>query len=384
MKHLIVLLAFASAWGQVDSYGHKANADTKVDMSAALSSRPVPEKASDPATCTEGMRYYNTTSHKGRICVATNTWADEFRADANGWLGIGITPAVPLHVYSTRSASGSADSQIYSDWEAAVADGQAVSSMQGYFLNTGAVTSATAHVIGALGKGMDTTAGRITLFGVEGRVDGRATAGTHGYVGLIGASIFQGSAKTAYNYGVESKVDITTDGSTPLAQGIAVAFMADPIVGGDPALKYSFYGSDLIYSGGFIGAKVSAPKSAVDAAGTIRAQSDSTAAPSTGKGVEISYPSGLDLGMIVSVDHSAPAYKPLIIQSAQTAFFIGGTQVASYPYDGGHRLATGTRGTCDQDHSGTTFYVAGGDGVKDTFSVCAKDASNVWAWRTIY
>lgn len=48
-----------------------------VDMSAATSTRPVKEAASDPATCTEGMRYYNTALHKGRLCTSTNTWADE-------------------------------------------------------------------------------------------------------------------------------------------------------------------------------------------------------------------------------------------------------------------------------------------------------------------
>lgn len=77
MRYLIFILACASSWGQVETYGHKANSATTVDMSAALSSRPVPEKASDPGTCTEGMRYYNTTSHKGRICTGADTWADE-------------------------------------------------------------------------------------------------------------------------------------------------------------------------------------------------------------------------------------------------------------------------------------------------------------------
>ena len=90
MKYLLSLLFIASAWGQVETYGHTANAATKVDMSAALSSRPVPEKASDPATCTEGMRYYNTTSHKGRICTGTNTWADEAGSGSMTYPGAGV------------------------------------------------------------------------------------------------------------------------------------------------------------------------------------------------------------------------------------------------------------------------------------------------------
>lgn len=40
--------------------------------------------------------------------------------------------------------------------------------------------------------------------------------------------------------------------------------------------------------------------------------------------------------------------------------------------------------TCDATTRGTFFYQPGGAGVKDAVSVCAKDASNVYAWRVIY
>jgi hypothetical protein len=39
---------------------------------------------------------------------------------------------------------------------------------------------------------------------------------------------------------------------------------------------------------------------------------------------------------------------------------------------------------CDATHRGTFNYVAGGSGEKDTVQVCAKDASNLYEWRTIY
>lgn len=52
--------------------------------------------------------------------------------------------------------------------------------------------------------------------------------------------------------------------------------------------------------------------------------------------------------------------------------------------DGGLQWKTGSKPTCDAAHRGTAFYVAGGGGVKDTFEVCGKDASDVYAWRTIY
>jgi hypothetical protein len=92
MRYLISLLVLASAaWAQTETYGHTANAATKIDMSAALSSRPVPEKSSDPGTCTEGMRYYNTTTHKGRLCTGTNTWADEASAGSGNMAVTSVT-----------------------------------------------------------------------------------------------------------------------------------------------------------------------------------------------------------------------------------------------------------------------------------------------------
>ena len=85
MKKIILILALCAAcalslWaltvqGSLNILGTLTA--SVVDMSAATSTRPVKEAASDPATCTEGMRYYNTTLHKGRLCTGTNTWADE-------------------------------------------------------------------------------------------------------------------------------------------------------------------------------------------------------------------------------------------------------------------------------------------------------------------
>lgn len=65
-------------------------------------------------------------------------------------------------------------------------------------------------------------------------------------------------------------------------------------------------------------------------------------------------------------------------------FQTGSTVWMITPNDGGMQLTSGTQPTCDSAHRGTTFYVAGGTGVKDTYNVCAKDASDVYAWRTIY
>jgi len=56
---------------------------------------------------------------------------------------------------------------------------------------------------------------------------------------------------------------------------------------------------------------------------------------------------------------------------------------ASLEINGGVRLITGTKGTCDATLRGTLWYTSGGAG-KDSVQVCAKDAAGTYAWRTIY
>jgi hypothetical protein len=53
--------------------------------------------------------------------------------------------------------------------------------------------------------------------------------------------------------------------------------------------------------------------------------------------------------------------------------------------NGGIRQNTATsKPTCDSTVRGTTWFFQGGAGVKDTYEVCAKDAGDAYAWRTIY
>jgi hypothetical protein len=47
-------------------------------------------------------------------------------------------------------------------------------------------------------------------------------------------------------------------------------------------------------------------------------------------------------------------------------------------------LPTGSRPACASGIRGEYWYTQGGAGVKDDVAVCAKDASDVYAWRTIY
>jgi hypothetical protein len=53
------------------------------------------------------------------------------------------------------------------------------------------------------------------------------------------------------------------------------------------------------------------------------------------------------------------------------------------PSDGGIRVETAGKPSCDADHGGNIHYVAGGAGVADTFEACRKDASDNYAWVSI-
>jgi hypothetical protein len=52
---------------------------------------------------------------------------------------------------------------------------------------------------------------------------------------------------------------------------------------------------------------------------------------------------------------------------------------------GGVRLNTATtKPTCDATSRGTFWFTQGGAGVKDSAEVCAKDATDAYAWRSLY
>ncbi len=56
-----------------------------------------------------------------------------------------------------------------------------------------------------------------------------------------------------------------------------------------------------------------------------------------------------------------------------------------FEVNGGVRINPATtKPACDSTSGGTFWYTAGGPGVKDSVEVCAKDAANNYAWRTIY
>ncbi len=53
--------------------------------------------------------------------------------------------------------------------------------------------------------------------------------------------------------------------------------------------------------------------------------------------------------------------------------------------NGGVRLNTATtKPTCDATARGTFWFTQGAAGVKDTVEVCAKDAADLFSWRTLW
>jgi hypothetical protein len=68
------------------------------------------------------------------------------------------------------------------------------------------------------------------------------------------------------------------------------------------------------------------------------------------------------------------ANKVLTLDGSQNAIFSGGITLNP----------TTSKPTCSASVRGTQWLTQGGAGVKDTLELCAKDASNAYAWRTIY
>src|SRR5579872_103606 len=59
---------------QVSSGGVVAAPSAVVDFTNAGQTIPARKLAADPATCTLGEQYFNTTSNVLKVCTAANTW----------------------------------------------------------------------------------------------------------------------------------------------------------------------------------------------------------------------------------------------------------------------------------------------------------------------
>lgn len=90
------------------------------DFSGATLLR-LPNAATDPATCSVGQKYWNTTSFKFRICKAANTWDDEGRlAIQNNSVAVATEPILNFVagtgiVVSTTNPTGKVTTTISAD-----------------------------------------------------------------------------------------------------------------------------------------------------------------------------------------------------------------------------------------------------------------------------
>ena len=86
------------------------------------------------------------------------------------------------------------------------------------------------------------------------------------------------------------------------------------------------------------------------------------------------------------VQNAAGSYAYSIKDSTLDLVVGGGDDsgAAKLQVTGGIQYADGSRPSCDATHRGTTWYVAGGAGVKDTFALCGKDGGDTYAWQAIY
>jgi len=78
------------------------------------------------------------------------------------------------------------------------------------------------------------------------------------------------------------------------------------------------------------------------------------------------------------------ANRPRDFWLARNADVVGNLTVHGSVTSPNVTLASLAAPTCDAAHRGQFNYLAGGAGVKDIVQVCAKDASDVYVWRTIY
>ncbi|MBU1648120.1 MAG: tail fiber domain-containing protein [Proteobacteria bacterium] len=168
-----------------------------------------------------------------------------FWNDTNNRLGIGTaTPTNPLTVDKYSPPDGLLDAPIKGYYEIDPGDSDIATGILAYIKNIGSTSGSSGHIVGSFGLAEDTESGKHDMYGAEGRVNGLGSAGN--IYGVLGLATWQGSSfvDSRQAYGVVGRVEITTDGETPLEEGIVSAFYAPEIIGGKSDVKYSFLGKD--------------------------------------------------------------------------------------------------------------------------------------------
>lgn len=137
------------------------------------------------------------------------------------------------------------------------------------------------------------------------------------------------------------------DGSRPYSTVMVGNRVLWGLTSGTP-LFYRQFGSFTLIGGSFDGAPSGTSSLSIDA-------------PGSGEGTTIT---GVTLGSFIKIRRT-------------------GNNAAGM-YNGSLWLPNDAEPMCDASTRGQLLMVQGGSGVKDTVRVCAKDAANAYAWRTLY
>lgn len=199
---------------------------------------------------------------------------------ASGSLMLGgntlIEPSTRLQIFLGTAPAVNADSVQTTIWNASFNGTNAGITHSVLTTNNaglGPGSGYTGHIISIDGDSVDTTAGQITLFGVEGRVDARSTvaAPVWHYTGLSAVGVWNGGGSNVQTvYGLEAIVQSCTSGAgtfgagslnatlsngfftctTPTVGGVMIGLKVQPIQGGAAASKWAIYADDTAYMGG--------------------------------------------------------------------------------------------------------------------------------------
>lgn len=138
---------------------------------------------------------------------------------------------------------------------------------------------------------------------------------------------------------------------------------------------YQAYNTSLATSMASFKDAITSPSGAT-MVGVVRNSGASTQAVGITGGADASSASALGDVLIEGQNNtSTGAGGAVKIRGGNSTSGVGGGIVLTTP---------GTKPTCSSTTRGMYWHFLGGTGVKDTVEVCAKDASDVYAWRTIY
>jgi hypothetical protein len=247
-------------------------------------------------------------------------------------------------------------------------------------LNSGlSISSSTAIAIGAENRSAS-HASSGGAFGLFYSNDGAAMASGD----RLGGFLFGGSSSNTTLRNTAGMIAYATqnwvDGS---AYGSRLTFEVNPNNSTSRSSIMTLLGN------GNVGINVTSPNESLEVASTSGARmivSDGGGA--SRKVVLITSPSAsIGYGRVEAYDYGGSVGLPLVLNNAgQGNVGIGTTSPAQkLEVNGGVMLNTNTaKPACSSTVRGTFWFVKSAAGVKDLVEVCAKDATNAYAWRTIY